>query len=38
MLVYILHYPIGIGYALIAILVLYILVKGAAEIYESLLG
>jgi phosphatidylglycerophosphate synthase len=37
MLVYTLHYPIGIGYALVAILVLYILVRGAAEIYESLL-
>jgi phosphatidylglycerophosphate synthase len=30
------YYPMSIGYALIAILVLYIMVKGAAEIYESL--
>ena len=38
MLVYVqpMRYPISIGYALIAILVIYIMVKGAAEIYESL--
>lgn len=35
-LVYVLHYPISIGYALVVILVLYILIKGAAEIYEAL--
>ena len=36
MLVYTLNYPISIGYALIAILVLYIMARGAAEIYEAL--
>ncbi len=35
-LVYVSSYPISIGYALIAILVTYILVRGAAEIYESI--
>lgn len=36
MLVYTLHYPVGLGYALVVMLVLYILARGAAEIYESL--
>ena len=38
MLVYTLNYPISIGYVLIAMLVLYIMARGAAEIYESLLN
>jgi phosphatidylglycerophosphate synthase len=36
MLVYVSGYPIMIGYALVAVLVLYILARGAAEIWESL--
>ena len=35
-LVYVLAYPLWIGYVLIGILVAYVLVRGAAEIYESL--
>lgn len=34
-LVYVDGYPIGIGYALAAILVAYIMLRGAAEIYEN---
>ena len=37
MLVYIANYPISIGYALIAILVLYIMARGAGQIYESII-
>lgn len=33
--VYISGYPIGIGYVLIAILFAYIMLRGAAELYES---
>jgi phosphatidylglycerophosphate synthase len=32
---YVLGYPIWIGYALVAVLVAYILLRGAAEIYEA---
>lgn len=35
-LVYILGYPIIIGYALIALLVIYIMARGAAELYENM--
>ena len=35
-LVYVSGYPIDIGYALVAILFAYIMVRGAAEIYESI--
>jgi phosphatidylglycerophosphate synthase len=35
-LVYVSGYPVDIGYALVAILFTYIMVRGAAEIYESL--
>lgn len=35
-LVYTLNYPITIGYVLTAILALYILLRGIAEVYESL--
>lgn len=35
-LVYILAYPIIIGYVLVAILVAYILIRGVAELYESI--
>ena len=35
-LVYILNYPLVIGYVLTAILVIYILARGAAEVYESM--
>lgn len=35
-LVYIANWPINIGYALTALLVVYILVRGAAEIWENL--
>ncbi|MDE1761798.1 MAG: CDP-alcohol phosphatidyltransferase family protein [Candidatus Micrarchaeota archaeon] len=34
-LVYLASWPLWIGYALVAILVVYILVRGIAEIYES---
>jgi phosphatidylglycerophosphate synthase len=33
-LVYVWGYPIGIGYALVGILLAYILLRGAAELYE----
>ena len=36
MLVYISGYPINIGYALVAVLVLYILARGVAQVQESL--
>ncbi|MDE1762558.1 MAG: CDP-alcohol phosphatidyltransferase family protein [Candidatus Micrarchaeota archaeon] len=35
-LVYLASWPIGIGDALVAVLVIYVLVRGAAEIYESM--
>jgi phosphatidylglycerophosphate synthase len=35
-LVYVSGYPISIGYALVAILFAFIMIRGAAEIYESL--
>ncbi len=35
MLIYVLDYPAIIGYALVALLVAYILVRGAAEAYEA---
>lgn len=35
-LVYVLAYPLWIGYVLIALLVIYVLARGIAEIYESL--
>jgi phosphatidylglycerophosphate synthase len=36
MFVYVLNYPVWVGYALIAVLVVYIVARGAAEVYESL--
>ena len=36
MLVYALNYPVNIGYGLVIVLIAYILVRGAAEICESL--
>ncbi len=36
--VYVWHYPIWIGYALVAVLVAYMLVRGAAEAHEALSG
>ena len=35
-LVYVLRYPLWLGYALIGILTAYILIRGMAEIYEAL--
>ncbi|MEM0087109.1 MAG: hypothetical protein QXD58_01210 [Candidatus Micrarchaeaceae archaeon] len=37
-LVYVLAYPIWIGYVLVGILFTYIMVRGAAEIYEGIKG
>ena len=37
MLIYIYSYPLWIGYVLIAALVIYIVIRGIAEVYEATL-